>query len=164
MAEIKGQFRLFPDSDKEIIVPNNIPQEGRQLILKSCFRDDQTDVASGGNYYIGLGNFVYDPTVGMATLGGELTVTNGYARQAITRDVTGWPTIQQIQSAYMLTSIVVNFGASGGDFSGVFNRMFLCTHSSGTGGKLIAVSSALLTPQLITDGMTLPMSYDIYFQ
>lgn len=157
-----GFFTLFAGTANEIILPNNISNEGKLVLLQQSLQDNQSLIAAGGNYYIGLGSFTFSATAGLADIT-ELAVANGYARKAVLRSAAGWPVTQQVQNAWAMTSAEVTFTASGGSI-GPFNRMFLCSGSSGTGGKLIAVSSALATPITLTATQAMPATYTLYLQ
>lgn len=158
---IRGAFTFYLPGGP-LVVPNTFLNEGEDTLLKMALRGDNSIVAGGGNFYIGLCGAAFAETTTLTTLAGEPSATNGYARQAITRDATGWPTIDSINGAGHARSAVVNFTASGGDFSASIERVFLCTVGSGTSGKLLSVSAALPAPLLITNGYSLPVQYDIY--
>ena len=139
-----------------------IPYAGEEALLKMLFQGDNTIVAAGANFYLGLCNQTPDKDDLMADIATEPTVTNGYARAAISRNVTGFPTIEQINTETRIISLVLSFTASGGDFSSSFTRAFLCTDASGLGGTLLAYSGAYASPILITDGQTQDLRFEFY--
>lgn len=157
-----GQFVIYPGTDLEQVIPNNFLDEGEEAFLKMIAQGSVADVAAGGNFYIGLCGDVNDDTLTLATLTGEPAVSNGYAREAVTRDATGWPTISQVNGAWMARTAEVTFAASGGDFSTSIWRAFLCNVASGTSGKLFSISGKLDVAKLITDGTSFPMHYELF--
>lgn len=159
---LHGEYTLWPDDpDKRIVLKNNIPQEGQQTFLKMMVQADNTVVNAGANFYVGLKDATFDPTVGLAAITGEPSATGGYARQAIPRDSGHWPTVTLINGVYRIQSVSVNFTASGADFSTPVSRFFLASVVSGA-GKLLSVSAALAAPLLITNGLSVPVQYTLY--
>lgn len=158
MLKIKGSFNI-----NGIDVPNIITDEGEEAFLKMLVRDEQGDVAAGGNFYIGLTTDIgvaNDAT--LASLGGELLSDGGYARKPITRDASGWPSITQVNGIWRARSATVNFAASGDDFSAAYTRAFLCNALSGTTGKLFAISGRLETAFLLEDGQNIDVYYELF--
>lgn len=139
-----------------------ITHEGESEFLKMIFHGDDTLIAPAGNFYLGLCNQTPDKTDVLTDITTEPTVTNGYARKAITRDLTGFPTIEIINNETRIVSLTLIFTASGGDFSTSFTRAFLTDQASGTVGKLLAYSGAYSSPVLLTDGQTVPMKFEFY--
>lgn len=160
--KLNGQYRLFPGTCDEFVIKNNIPQEGEAAYLKMLFRDDQTIVAGAANFFIGLKDAAYDPTLTLATITGEPSGTGGYARQPLVRNAANWPNLLLVNGVYRIGSISVNFTATGADFSTSFSRLFLCSVVSGTSGVLLSVSGALDVPKSILNGTTLPVQYELY--
>lgn len=161
---MRGQFTISDPRGKEpdIILPNQLISEGIESFLKMMMRGTTTDVSVGGNFYLGICGSTIDDDETLATLPGEPTVTNGYARNAISRDATGWPTIGQVNGVWRALSKSVTFSASGGSFSETWYRCFLCNVSSGTSGLLYAVSAARDTPLLLTSGLSRVVTYELY--
>lgn len=139
-----------------------IPTLGEEALLKMLFRGDNTIVAGGGNFYLGLCNQTPLKTDELSDITTEPAVANGYARQPITRDAIGFPTIEQVSGETRIVSIVVTFSASGGDFSASFNRAFLTNVSSGSAGILLAYSGAYDSPILLEDGESKQMRFEFY--
>lgn len=156
-----GEFRI---GNEGLILPNTVVGEGEAAFLKMLMRDDQTIVAGAANFYVGLCGNIFTETSTLASLAGEPTVTNGYARQAVLRSAAGWPTQDTVNATARIRSAVINFTASGGDFSTSIWRAFLCSVASGTAGILFAVSAPLPSALLITSGVTLPVQYDLYLE
>jgi len=159
-----GKFTFHIPGRLPIILPNTVTNEGEAAFLKMLMRDDQTIVAGGGNFYLGLCGQTFTEASTLATLSGEPTATNGYARQSIVRSAAGWPTQDTVNNTARIRSAVVNFSASGGNFSTSIWRAFICNVASGTSGILFAVSASLSTAQLVTDGQTFSLQYDFYLE
>lgn len=159
MLRIKGAFG-FPR--KRIFTWNIIPNVGEDAFLKMIARGDATIVAPGGNFYIGLTNNTnVGPTAVLADLTGEPPVANGYARKPITRDATGFPTVDSVNGISRAVSANVNFAAAGGDI-GPFTRAFLTDASAGTVGTLFAISGELPEPVTIEDGNDEDVNYQLF--
>lgn len=136
--------------------------EGEEALLKMLFQGDNTIVAAGADFYLGLCNQI--PVKGdvMADISTEPTVTNGYARKAIVRSAIGFPTIEQVNNETRIVSIVLDFAAAGGDFSASFTRAFLCTDAAGLAGTLFAYSGAYSSPILLADGQNQQLKFEFY--
>lgn len=159
---MRGQYVFWPGTPRELIVPNTLLDEGEESFIKMITQADVGDVAAGGNFYVGLCGSAFAETDTLATLAGEPTVTNGYAREAVTRDATGWPTLLSVGGKWMARTAQIDFTASGGDFSTSIWRAFLCNVASGSSGLLFSVSAALPAAELIENGETLPMHYELH--
>lgn len=170
---MRGQFKFWlpehgdPDAKRELIIPNTVVNTGENAFLQMLMQGNNTIVAANSNFYIGLCGLnlnaqgVLDKTVTLATLAGEPTNAGGYARQAVQRSTSGFPVLTQINGIWKATSAVVNFTASGANFSTLVYRAFVCSVVSGA-GTLFAVSAQLPTPQLIANGQTFPVQYEFY--
>lgn len=158
---MRGAFSILLDG-VALTIPNTVLAEGEDTFLKMALCGDDSVVAAYANFYMGLCGAAFTQTTTLATLAGEPTATNGYARQAIQRSSAGWPLISVANGITFARSAVCNFVASGGDYSTEVSRLFLCTAASGTSGKLLAVSAALPTPKLLTNGYSLPAQYELY--
>lgn len=162
---MRGRF-IIPDNSliPAAIVPNTLTDDGESEYLKMIFQADVATIASGGNFYLGLTNLTPSDTTTFAdALAGEPTIgVNGYARAAITRDATGWPTVSAVGGETSIRSTIQNFTASGGDFDVAITRAFLCSAATGSTGKLFSISSAIGTAFTVTDGSTLPIGYEAY--
>lgn len=145
-----GVFTIIHPRLGRVRLPNILVEEGEQSFLKMIARADVADVAAGGNFFIGLSGVAITPTDTLATLSGEPGVVNGYAREAVTRNSAGWPSLSQVNGLWRIATSTISFNASGGDFDANISRAFLCNVSSGSAGLLFAVSAALLTPLTIT--------------
>lgn len=157
---MRGAFILYPNTPREIIVPNMITDEGEESFLKMITRADVSEVSSGGNWYIGLTNVTPAETHDLTDI--VEPSAGGYARQAVARNSTGWPTIEAVGSSYRALTQQVNFAASGAAFNIAVARAFLCNVASGTSGRLFAYSGAFSAPITVGDGETLPLVYALY--
>jgi len=156
---MRGNFIL---PDQGLIIPNIIPDEGEQAYAKILFQGDNVIVPAAGNFYLGLCGENVLETLNLTTLVGEPGVVNGYARKAITRDATGWPTISQINGKYRALSKVVVFIGSGGAFDTAITRFFLCNVASGTSGLLLAISGPLAVAKTVANSETYNVQYEVF--
>lgn len=161
---MRGQFRFYPGTSKEIVVPNLITDEGEESFLKQIGRADVTDVSAGGNWFLGLCQETPGETDTLSSITTEPTSAGGYARQAFERDATGVPTIEQVNDAFRMISKTLTFAASGADFSRSIQRAFLCNVASGTAGILYAYSGLLPNALTILDGESLPTQYELFLR
>jgi len=160
---MRGQYILNPDGTCPEVLPNTVPNEGEVAFLKMLLRGDASFVVSGGNFYVGLTDVSpVDSLTLSGAAAGEPTSQGGYARQAITRDTAGWPTLRSVNGENSIRSAPATFSASGADFSKSITRAFLTDTLSGTSGTLFSISAALASGQTVTDGNTLPISYELY--
>jgi len=140
-----------------------ITTEGEEALLEALFQGVDTNfAAAGGNLYLGLCNQTPDKADTMLDISTEPTVANGYAREAIARNITGFPTIEQVNGESRIVSLVLTFAASGGAFSTSFTRAFLTTSASGSTGTLLAYSGAYATPILLADGQSQQIKFEFY--
>lgn len=172
---MSGQFRIWlPRATRDvvgktaeqlgisdsIVIPNLNPDEGEIEMLKMIFRASTAVVAGGGNFYLGLCNQVPAKDDTLVEITSEPDGTGGYARIAVTRDATGFPTLTTINGRNVMRSAVKTFTASGADFSDLISRAFLCSAASGTSGTLFSFSGALTTPITVANGESFPMVYE----
>lgn len=143
-------------------IRNQVTLEGAISLQKMAFQGATSDIAVGGNFYIGLCRMVDEPliTYTLTDVTNEPTTAGGYARKAVTRDATGWPTQVTVNNVPLIRTKVVTFAASGADFDQAHNRLFLTDASSGTSGILFAISGKRAVNQDILDGESL----DVYYQ
>ena len=130
--------------------PNALADEGEQAILDVFFRA----ATAPTTFYLGLYNDTPVETDGLSDLTGEPS-TFGYAREEITRDNTGWPTLALDSGDYQLTSATVQFGATGGSW-GPVTYAVLATTANDTG--LLIAFVALSQSRTLNDGETLDVS------
>ncbi len=161
---LAGRYIIYPDTPKEIVIPNIIVDEGEISFLKMIGRADVVDVAAGGNFFVGLCQEVPTDADTLATITTEPTLTFGYARQPISRDATGWPVLGAIGDANRLQSLTITYTASGGNFSRTFQRLFMCNVVSGTAGLLFAYSGLLPNPIQVDDTESFTAKYELYMR
>ena len=144
-------------------IPNQITLEGAEALLKMALQAATGDVAAGGNFYVGLCRMVAEPliTYTMTDVSNEPTSAGGYARQATTRDATGWPTLLTVNNVKLIRTKTLTFTASGADFDEAHNRLFLTDELTGTAGVLYAISGKRAVNQDILDGTSLDAFYQI---
>lgn len=141
-----------------------IVTEGEEALLKMLFQDDQTIVAGGGNWYLGLCEQTPAKGDTLASITTEPTSTGGYARIAIARDSTDFPTanIGQVSGETRILSLLKTFTAVGADFSRTFDRAFLCNVASGTAGILIAYTGQYSSAIQLLNGQSQDVQFEFY--
>lgn len=136
---------------KGIAIPNNLTTIGRAEFLAMAFRGiDTTAIAAGGNFFLGLCTAVPSDSLTLADLVEPTIGVNGYARIAITRDATGWPTVGTTNLIPFIETLDAIFAASGGDFDQSITRCFLTPEASALVGDVYSLSESLIAPLLIT--------------
>lgn len=153
-----GEFKLFPNSKDELVLRNFIPADGGQTLLRMILWGDTSIVAGGGNFFAGLMGPTADFTTLLSTLIGE-PAGHGYARQAIPRSNAGWPTETLTNNVWHTQSQTFTFTSSDA-YVVTVQRIFLCSVSAGSAGRLIAVSAPFPAPFTVTSGTPLPCAYD----
>lgn len=139
-------------------VENQLFNEGQYAILDVAFRNG----AAPASWYIGLMSngmqtmpAVNSTLLSLSLAGGyELTAGDtGYARQAVARSASGWPTLVPEDSGEVITTAQVTFQNTGGlQWPNTVRWMFLTTNGGvgDTTGKLISIA------QLSQDRALLP--------
>jgi len=132
---------------------NALADEGEEHMLDVTLRG----ATKTNNFYLGLYNDTPAETDGLTDLTGEAS-GNGYSRQTIEGNNTGWPTLAKDSGDYMASSKTVTFTASGGSI-GPVTYAVLATSSDNT-GKLIAYV-ALSQSRTLADGESLQCSMTV---
>jgi len=132
---------------------NNLADEGESAILDLFFRGGTAPTA----FSLALFNDTPVDTDTVAGLTGE-PATNGYARIALARDTTDFPTLALDSGDFMVTSKKVTFTASGGAIGPVTYAVLIAT--IGGAAKLIAYK-ALSQARTLSDGETLDVTYKL---
>lgn len=158
---MQGEYLIWLPDGTELVIPNLIPDGGKDEFYKMIFQD-VTAIAGGANWYIGMCDQVPAAANLLTDITTEPTVTFGYARKAVVRSAVGWPTISSVNGRRCITSLTVTWTAGGGDFSRAFSRLFLTDQSTGTAGKLYSLSGAIVMPTTLTDGNSISAAYRLY--
>ena len=135
---------------------NALADEGEELMLDAFFRD----AAEPTNFYLRLFNDTPAETDSLSDLTGEPS-GNGYAAVTITRDATGWPTLELDSGDWQVVSKSCVFLADGGTIGPVIYAV-LAT-STDSSGKLVAYN-ALSTTRTLMDGDSLTVTLTIKLQ
>lgn len=138
---MRGEFRFR----NGLVVPNNISLVGAQAILESAFqlaeREWWVALVSGPPTLDMTEGDITEPTIGV----------NGYAREELTHDDTGWPTIAVSGDQAYVESRLITFEATGGDFDAAIQRCALLTNDTyGAGQDILALSAPLPTEIVIS--------------
>jgi hypothetical protein len=160
---LSGRFTLLDKfGNPQSVVQNTVVDEGQEAFAGMLMRGLTTPVAAGADFFLGLCGASVDQADTLADVLGELSSAGGYAREAISRDATGFPTISKVNGVYRALSKVVTFTASGANFSATFRRCFLCSVSSGTSGALFSYSGPFPAIQ-INDGESQQITWELFF-
>lgn len=135
-----------------------ITKEFEKIILDSVLKNDQSGVSE---FYIGLCN---NESVSRETTMAEIAeiTGNGYARIKINRDSSGWQSFVEQPDCLSARSVEQVFNPTG-DWT-PFSRVFLTTVASGTSGKLLAVTTALASPVVLTNGNKYPVAFELFLK
>jgi len=136
VRHIRNGKVIWEAKDVEAML-NGLMDEGEQNILDSYFRNQNTPTS----FYVGLGNNGGTPGVPAETViltGITEVAGTGYARIALARNTTDWPTLALDTGDYQVTSAQKTFQNSGGTAWSAADYLFLTDVASGTSGKLIA--------------------------
>lgn len=134
---------------------NALLDEGEQLMLDSFFRA----ASLTANFYLALLTATPAETATMATMS-EVTGT-GYARIAMVRGTSDFPTLALNGGDYQVTTLQKTFTATGTWTAAT--DLALVTVVSGTAGKLIA-TTALSTTRTLVNGDTLNVTLAVKLQ
>jgi len=141
---------------------NTLSRVADQRLLELQFRGG---AAPGASYYIGLAD-ASNPcsitkTDATATAWTGEPSANGYARVAVSKDSTGWPTSAAATNDWHIVSKVVTFTSTG--TIGPVNCALLSDQASGTAGDWHAWV-ALSQARTMANGESLDVSMDITLQ
>lgn len=159
----KGKHPRFYNNYAWAAQPNQWCLSGITSALAMIFQASTSDIAAAGNWYVGLCRITTAPVITetLAGVANEPTSAGGYARQAATRDGTGWPTALTVNDVPLMRSKVLSFAASGADYDEAINRMFLTDQASGTSGILYSISGPLTVNRTVLDGETYQVYYEV---
>lgn len=139
----------------QLWAPNDLADNGEQIILDVFFRG----ASAPASLYVGLVAGSPAETTTLATMT-EVTGT-GYARIALARNATDWPTLALDVGDYRVVSLAKVFTA-GGTWTGATNA-FLTGAASGTSGDFIAYA-ALAATRTLLNGDTLTVTNRVKLQ
>jgi hypothetical protein len=146
-----------------LVIPNNVTDFGCEKILSLAFlnSDDYT-------FYVGLCTATYDHALQIESLTEPTLDHNGYARIAVTRDNTGWPTAGNLNGESYVETDWLEWTAVNGPFDQAITRMFICGDNTlTTGMPIFALSAALANPVTIdttTDELLRKFKYNLYLR
>lgn len=162
---LRGEFIVLGPRGIEQIIPNTVVTEGEQAFLDMMMRADATVVAPSGAYHMGLMGDAIVRSLTLGTIVGEPNATGGYARKAINRSATGWPTAGLVNGIPYVQSLPQIFAATGVDFSIAVERPFIASAATGA-GTLFSIGAAFASPITVTAGVTagLSIAYRIYMR
>ena len=103
-----------------------LTQEGGQAFGEILVQGDNVIVPAAGDFFVGVCDQIPVSDDTLASITSEPSSAGGYARQPLSRDATGWPTIDVVNGEVRWLSAAMIFAASGADFSTGFTRLFLC--------------------------------------
>lgn len=160
---LRGEFIVLGCDNLEEIIPNTVVTEGEQAFLDMMMRGATGVVAPSGAYFMGLMSDSIVRSLTLGTIPGEPSATGGYARQAINRSPTGWPTAGLVNGIPYVQSLSQIFAATGVDYSIAVERAFIASVASGA-GTLFSISAAFPAPITVTAGVTagLAIAYRLY--
>lgn len=160
---LRGQYTIWMPNKEKIVVPNALVVDGFISLLKMLWQGDTSLIAGGGNFWVGLKDSIASPADTLATLTGEPGAGDvNYTRKAVTRDSSGWPTVEVVNNNGHVRSLVVTFTALTSNWVTTVQRCFLCSISAGTGGKLFSESAPFPAGVLLAAGQSLPVQYDLW--
>jgi len=141
------------------VLHNTLSRVADQRMLEYQFRGG---AAPGASYYIGLADATNPCSItkidATATAWTGEPVGNGYARVAVSKDATGWPTSAAATNDWHIVSKVVTFTSTG--TIGPVNCALLSDVASGTTGDWHAWV-ALSQARTMANGESLDVSMDI---
>jgi hypothetical protein len=134
----RGEFRF----KNGLVIPNNLTAFGRLEILRMAFAGNTRALtAAGANFHVGLCTALPSDSLMLENLAEPTLGVNGYARIAVSRDGTGWPTDGYVDGEAYIESKDLVFAAVTGNFSKPVSRLFICQSSNAVTGNVIALSA-----------------------
>lgn len=114
-----------------LVIPNNLMTYGVGLLFSAALVD------SGYDLHIGLANCNPDADLDISQLNEPTIGVNGYARQPILRDNTGWAVQGEFNGEKYYETKVFEFAAVGGPFDKSVTRPVLVNSLDATTGVLV---------------------------
>lgn len=137
---LRGEFRC----QNGLVIPNNVTLAGSAAILAAALRNTEI------SFFVGLCSAVYDSLLTIEGLVEPTLATNGYARLAVARDNTGWPSGGVVNGENYIESKALVWTAVGGPFDKPVTRMFICQTEAGVAGPVLALSAPLPDEFVVT--------------
>lgn len=146
------------------IFPNSISLEGAREFAKMMVRGDDSLIPAGGNFYLGITHVApfYEMTLADIEEGEPTIGVNGYARQPVTRDSVGWPTLTEYGAEFGIRSIPVTFTASGVGFDKAVSRLFLTDQETGYDGIVFSLGAPTAAPFTVVPASPFTASYEFF--
>jgi len=135
----RGEFRF----ENGLVIPNNITTTGVTTLFAAALRNTVP------TFWVGLCSAVYAPDLQIEDIVEPTLATNGYARLAVARDSTGWPSDGVVNGEVYFESLPLVWTAAGGPFDQPITRMFICGSQNGLTGPIFCLSAALPDDLLI---------------
>jgi hypothetical protein len=154
---LRGEFRFANGQ----VIPNNITTAGAHLLLAAALRNTVP------TFWVGLCSAVYAPDLEVQDVVEPTIATNGYARLAVARDSTGWPSDGEVNGEVYFESLPLVWQATGGPFDQPITRMFICGSEAGLTGDIFCLSGALpddFTVDITTPEVDRTFNYRIYLR
>ncbi len=120
-----------------LVIPNNLTIFGADTLLKAALRNTVP------TFWVGLVDGVPETELQIEDLDEPTIGTNGYARQQITRDSTGWPVADVLNGEPYLESLWLTWAASGGSFDQAIRRLMIVPSQTDITGDVFALSAPL---------------------
>ena len=137
---LRGEF-IFASG---LVVPNNITKFGAESILRGAMRGEAL------TFWVGLVDAAPDADLLIENVTEPTIGTNGYARQQLTQDATGWPTVGETNAEPYVETDWLTWTATGGDFDQATSRMMIVTSETDLTGDVFALSAAAPTLAAVT--------------
>lgn len=145
---------------------NNVTKSGRKEFLRMQFRgNDTAQIPTNGNFFVGLCQVVPSDTLTLADMIEPTIGVNGYARIAVTRDSTGWPTEGDVGNEPFIRTKDLVFVPTGA-YDQLITRLFITPEQTALVGELWALSGAFADTPIQLDETTIlaerTFNYDVF--
>jgi hypothetical protein len=133
---------------------NILVDEGEKAVVDTFFRKNDSTYFASDNFWTGLCKGSISEETTLVTVPNEPS-GYGYSRLQIERSNVGFPTLDQYEGHWRVTTKEVELTAVGGDI-GPINGAFLCTSSDNSG---VLIGAVAIDPE-----RTILAGETIYFQ
>lgn len=134
IRQVRNGKVIFEVKDK----PNILVDSGEEAIVRVFFRKEDSVYIPSNSFWAGLCKGSISESTTLVTIPNEPS-GNGYIRLQIERSAVGFPTVDQYEGHWRVTTKEVSLTATGGDI-GPINGAFLCTSSDDSGILIGAVA------------------------